>query len=50
MDGDSLVLGADDDGLVAIPDIPDDRGVDMAANDYELKKMMMGKRDEEFSY
>lgn len=50
MDSDSLVLGADDDGLVAIPDIPDDRGVDMAANDYELKKMMMGKRDEEFSY
>ena len=43
VDGDSLVYGADDDGLVALPDLPEERDVDLYANDYELKKMMMGK-------
>lgn len=47
-DSDSLILGADDDGLVAIPDIPDDRYVDEYANDYELKRMMMGKSDDSY--
>lgn len=34
---------ADDDGLVAVPDIPQERAVRMNADDYEVKKAMSGK-------
>ena len=34
-----------DDGLVTIPDIPQERSVDMSASDYELEKIMMGRGD-----
>ena len=34
---------ADDGGLIAIPDIPQERRVDMSGNDYEVERMMMGK-------
>ena len=34
---------ADDDGLVAVPDIPKERSVNMNADDYETKKVMSGK-------
>jgi hypothetical protein len=33
----------DDDGLVAVPDIPKERAVNMHADDYETKKLMSGK-------
>ena len=33
---------ADDDGLYTIPDIPQQRDVDMNANNYEVEKMMRG--------
>ena len=33
----------DDDGIYTIPDIPQERSVDMGANSYELDKMMMGR-------
>ncbi len=36
-------LGADDDGLFAIPDIPQERAINMSADDYETKKMMSGR-------
>lgn len=32
----------DDDGLVAIPDIPQERRVNMNSNSYEAEKMMKG--------
>lgn len=35
----------DDDGIIAIPDIPQERSVNMGASDYELKKVMSGKSD-----
>ncbi len=35
---------ADDDGIVAIPDIPGERPVDMSADDYEVKKAMSGRQ------
>ncbi|MBQ8988478.1 MAG: hypothetical protein IJ067_02145 [Prevotella sp.] len=35
----------DDDGLVSIPDIPQERSVDMGASDYELEKIMTGRGD-----
>lgn len=34
---------ADDDGLIAVPDIPKERAVNMNADDYETKKVMSGK-------
>ena len=34
---------ADGEDLLVIPDIPQDRDVNMGASDYELKKMMSGK-------
>ena len=34
---------ADGEDLLAIPDIPQERDVNMGASDYELKKMMSGK-------
>ena len=37
---------ADDDGLVAVPEIPQERRVNMGADDYELKKVMSGKASE----
>ena len=40
---DSSDWAGDDDGLVAIPDIPQERSVDMGANDYEVEKMMTGR-------
>ncbi|MBR0167004.1 MAG: hypothetical protein IJQ13_09040 [Prevotella sp.] len=36
---------ADDEDLLVIPDIPQERSVNMGASDYELKKMMSGKGD-----
>lgn len=33
---------ADDEGIYTIPDIPQEREVDMNANNYELEKMMRG--------
>lgn len=33
---------ADDEGIYTIPDIPQQREVDMNANSYELEKMMRG--------
>lgn len=36
---------ADDEELLVIPDIPQERSVNMGASDYELKKMMSGKGD-----
>ena len=35
---------ADDGGLIAIPEIPQERRVDMSGNDYEVERMMMGKQ------
>ena len=32
-----------DDGLVAVPDIPKERDVNMSADDYETKKVMSGR-------
>ncbi len=32
-----------DEGLVTIPDIPQERSVNMSASSYELEKMMSGK-------
>ena len=32
-----------DEDLIVIPDIPQERDVDMGASDYELKKMRSGK-------
>ena len=34
---------AGDEDLLVIPDIPQERDVNMGASDYELKKMMSGK-------
>ena len=34
---------ADDDGLVAVPDIPKERAINMNADDYETKKVMTGR-------
>lgn len=34
-----------DEGLVTIPDIPQERSVNMSASSYELEKMMSGKGD-----
>lgn len=34
---------SDDKGIVTIPDIPQERHVDMHGSDYEVEKMMMGK-------
>ena len=36
---------ADDEELLVIPEIPQERSVNMGASDYELKKMMSGKGD-----
>lgn len=36
---------ADDEELFVIPDIPQERSVNMGASDYELKKVMSGKGD-----
>lgn len=36
-------LGGNDDGLVVIPDIPQERKVNMHSNTYELEKMMQGR-------
>jgi len=33
----------DDEGIITIPDIPEEREVDMQASSYELERMMMGK-------
>lgn len=33
----------EEEGLMSIPDIPQERRVNMGANDYELEKMMKGK-------
>ena len=33
-----------DDGLVVIPDIPQERKVNMHSNTYELEKMMQGRQ------
>ena len=41
-EGDDLG-SADDEDLLVIPDIPQERDVNMGASDYELKKMMSGK-------
>ncbi len=38
-----LDLGGDDDGIMVIPDIPQERAVSPTATDYELEKMMSGK-------
>lgn len=40
---DDLDLGGSDDGLMVIPDIPQERQVNMGASDYELEKMMSGR-------
>jgi len=37
------VLGGDDDGLMVIPDIPQERKVNMRTNDYEVEKMLRGQ-------
>lgn len=37
---------ADDDGLVAIPDIPKERSVNMNANDYDAMKEFSGRGGE----
>ena len=34
---------ANDDGLVAVPDIPQERGVNKHANNYEVEKIMKGR-------
>lgn len=34
---------ADDGGIVTVPEIPQERHVNMNANTYELEKVMMGK-------
>lgn len=36
---------SDDEGFLTIPDIPQERPVDMGASDYELRKRMSGKGD-----
>lgn len=33
----------DEEGLMTIPDIPQERKINMGANNYELEKMMKGK-------
>ena len=33
----------DDEGLLKLPDIPQERQVNMSASDYELEKIMSGK-------
>lgn len=39
-------LDWEDDGeLITIPDIPQERSIDMGASDYELRKMMSGRID-----
>ncbi|MBQ6377686.1 MAG: hypothetical protein IJJ56_02675 [Prevotella sp.] len=35
----------EDEGLMTIPDIPQERSVNMGANDYELEKVMSGGGD-----
>ena len=40
---DSSDWADDDDGLVAIPDIPQERSINMDADNYEVGKMMKGK-------
>ena len=35
----------DDEELITIPDIPQERSVDMGASDYELERMMSGRGD-----
>lgn len=44
-DEDAEAVGAitNDDGLIAVPDIPKERPVHMDANDYEVKKAMSGR-------
>ena len=37
------VSAINDDGLVAVPDIPKERDVNMSADDYETKKVMSGR-------
>ena len=37
-------LGGNDDGLLVIPDIPQERKVNMHSNTYELEKMMQGRQ------
>lgn len=37
---------ADDDGLVAVPDIPQERRVNMGASNREVEKIMSGKSSE----
>ena len=34
-----------DDELISIPDIPQERSVNMGASDYELEKLMSGRAD-----
>ncbi|MBR4480490.1 MAG: hypothetical protein IKO86_01155 [Prevotella sp.] len=34
---------ADDDYLMTVPEIPQEREVNMNGNNYEVEKMMMGK-------
>ena len=36
-------LGGDDDGLMVIPDIPQERKINMGATNYDLEKMMSGR-------
>ncbi len=34
---------ADDEGLISVPDIPEERAINMSADDYEVKKAMSGR-------
>lgn len=45
VDEDAEAVGAitNDDGLIAVPDIPQERAVNMSADDYEVKKAMSGR-------
>lgn len=45
VDEEAEAVGAitNDDGLVAVPDIPKERDVNMNADDYEMKKVMSGR-------
>lgn len=45
VDEDAEAVGAitNDDGLIAVPDIPQERAVRMNADDYEVEKAMSGR-------
>lgn len=44
-DDEEMELGGDDDGLMVIPDIPQERKINMRATNYDLEKMMSGKSE-----